>query len=93
MSRLILRPNSNGLLGWPEAWTRRFHNAINEPCDMLIGPCACGAWHHADEWGNPDSPCPRRIDGVLVLDFYDAKFAEPTVLITVPPEPLSLSYF
>lgn len=28
------------------------HNTFNgnQPCDMLIGPCSCGAWHKADEW-------------------------------------------
>lgn len=30
--------------GWPE-----LHNACNEPCDMLRGPCACGAWHEGDD--------------------------------------------
>jgi len=20
------------------------------PCDMMVGACACGAWHKADEW-------------------------------------------
>ena len=28
----------------------RFHNACTEPCDMIDGPCACGAWHSAKEW-------------------------------------------
>jgi hypothetical protein len=22
------------------------HNACNEPCDVVDGPCACGAWHN-----------------------------------------------
>ena len=25
------------------------HNACNEPCDMYIGPCVCGAWHDGTE--------------------------------------------
>ncbi len=29
---------------------RRFHNACTDPCDMIDGPCACGAWHSAKEW-------------------------------------------
>ena len=46
----ILRPDPvSGLLPWPDAWKSRRYNACNEPCDMLIGPCACGGWHFADE--------------------------------------------
>ena len=26
------------------------HNANNEPCDALIGPCCCGAWHDLTYW-------------------------------------------
>lgn len=26
------------------------HNATHERCDMFEGPCACGAWHHAEDW-------------------------------------------
>lgn len=25
------------------------HNGSGTPCDMLKGPCACGAWHTGDE--------------------------------------------
>jgi hypothetical protein len=46
-NKLVLE--ANGLLGWPDEWTDRHHNACNEPCDFLVGPCACGAWHTADE--------------------------------------------
>ena len=28
----------------------RFHNACTDSCDMIDGPCACGAWHNAKEW-------------------------------------------
>lgn len=24
------------------------YNASNVPCDMDIGPCACGAWHRVE---------------------------------------------
>ena len=28
-----------------------FHNgSCTDPCDMIDGPCACGAWHNAKEW-------------------------------------------
>jgi len=33
---------------YPSHWPKR-HNACTEPCDMLEGPCACGAWHNKDE--------------------------------------------
>jgi hypothetical protein len=36
----------NGLVPWPDDWTADRHfNADSQPCDMLVGPCACGAWH------------------------------------------------
>lgn len=38
----------NGMVPWPQDWTDR-HYSTNEPCDMLIGPCACGGWHTANE--------------------------------------------
>lgn len=25
--------------------TEHFFNASSDPCDMMDGPCACGAWH------------------------------------------------
>lgn len=41
---------TDGLLGWPDEWLTRHFNASHDPCDMLIGPCACGAWHKATDW-------------------------------------------
>lgn len=26
-------------------WLPSRYNASTDPCDMLEGPCACGAWH------------------------------------------------
>lgn len=74
----VLQPGVNGLLGWPDSWTTRHHNACNEPCDMLIGPCACGAWHNAAEgW----------VRNALL--FYGAR-----IIGTSSPTPAtSLSYF
>ena len=41
----------NGLVSWPDDWTDQHHNGCNDACDMLVGPCVCGAWHSADdEW-------------------------------------------
>lgn len=46
----VLKKYPNGFLPWPEDWTDYHYNS-NEPCDMLIGPCACGAWHgESEEW-------------------------------------------
>jgi hypothetical protein len=28
----------------------KYHNNNREPCDMLDGPCVCGAWHSYEEW-------------------------------------------
>lgn len=28
----------------------KYFNASNMPCDMIIGPCVCGAWHTLDYW-------------------------------------------
>jgi hypothetical protein len=39
----------NGVVPWPLNWTDRHYNASQEPCDMLIGPCSCGAWHQEHE--------------------------------------------
>lgn len=27
------------------------YNGSSERCDMFVGPCSCGAWHHKDDWG------------------------------------------
>jgi hypothetical protein len=51
-TRVAKRPvqRVNGLVPWPEDWTDR-HDPLRgcpggrEPCDMLVGPCSCGAWH------------------------------------------------
>jgi hypothetical protein len=42
------QPDPNNV-GFPPGH-RRLYNACTEPCDMLVGPCACGAWHHWDDW-------------------------------------------
>jgi len=40
--------SDNGLQPWPENWPQYYHR--NEPCDMKVGPCSCGAWHVEDEF-------------------------------------------
>ena len=39
----------NGTVAWPDDWTDRHYNASHDPCDMLVGPCSCGAWHYETE--------------------------------------------
>ena len=34
----------NNFVGHP------WHDRPNQKHDMLVGPCACGAWHQMDEW-------------------------------------------
>ncbi len=42
---------SNGIVLMPKSIMGKYHNGQTpEPCDMIAGPCACGAWHHLHEW-------------------------------------------
>ena len=50
MNELKDQENKNNLMPMPVEWIGQYHNACTNPCDMLCGPCACGAWHHLDEW-------------------------------------------
>lgn len=75
---LYLNPRSE-LLAWPRDWQFRYRNG-GEECDVLVGPCSCGAWHHAEEWSDhPDNilsqgfDMTRRINGVPVLELYNAE--------------------
>lgn len=38
----------NGVVSWPEDWTDRHYNS-QDPCDTLVGPCICGAYHTEKE--------------------------------------------
>lgn len=38
----------NDFVGYPEHWPVYRNPSVI--CDMLQGPCACGAWHTLDEW-------------------------------------------
>ena len=40
----------NGLANMPIEYVGKFYNIHTYPCDMLSGPCACGAWHNQEEW-------------------------------------------
>ena len=43
-------PKDNGIVPMPLEYIGNYYNACAEPCDMLAGPCACGATHTLDEW-------------------------------------------
>ena len=45
----VLEKGDSGIVPWPEEWTDFHYNACKEPCDALVGPCACGAWHTEEE--------------------------------------------
>ncbi len=41
----------NGVVSWPANWTDCHYNGGREPCDTLVGPCSCGAWHtEREDW-------------------------------------------
>ncbi len=40
----------NDILVMPKLWIGQIYNVCTNPCDMLCGPCICGAWHHLEEW-------------------------------------------
>lgn len=42
------RADDTRLIPMPPNWPARY-NGCTEPCDMLRGPCACGAYHHLNE--------------------------------------------
>jgi hypothetical protein len=33
---------------YPDHWPKRY-NVCSDPCDLISGPCCCGAWHDAEE--------------------------------------------
>jgi len=40
----------NGVVLWPANWAERHYNS-GQPCDTLVGPCSCGAWHaESEDW-------------------------------------------
>ncbi len=37
------------VVGMPPALKGKLWNADSQPCDLLFGPCSCGAWHNVKE--------------------------------------------
>lgn len=63
----VLEPNMS-LVAWPDNWPS-FYNC-NVPCDMLVGPCLCGAWHGEGEF--------ELVDGVVCRAAYVEKSPRPS---------------
>ncbi len=47
-SQVLTKHPHSGMIPWPADWPDRHYNG-REPCDMLVGPCSCGAFHREDE--------------------------------------------
>lgn len=49
-----LKPqHANGFIPWLADWPQYKQACFlswDDRCDMLIGPCCCGAWHQVDEF-------------------------------------------
>lgn len=56
---------------WPADWPK-YYNACNDPCDMLEGPCACGATHILGEFkfhrASGTAPAILLRDGLIVIE-------------------------
>ena len=50
--RLGVDPGDPGKLRPMPAGLEQYNGGYSEPCDMLVGPCCCGAWHSLDDWSN-----------------------------------------
>ncbi len=71
MITLQKHPRS-GMVIWPDNWADRHFNC-NEPCDVLVGACSCGAWHCENEnWVQ------------AVLAAHNAKIEETPVTLFCP---------
>lgn len=43
----------NGIVEWPKDWPRYKQACFanwQDACDLLVGPCNCGAWHQVNEF-------------------------------------------
>lgn len=69
--------------GWPKDWPR-YYNGCAEPCDTIVGPCCCGAWHQEGEfvWApygtDPTQPHPTLFRAGRIV--YESKLKYPRVL-------------
>lgn len=42
-------PTKEEIIVYPDHWPKRHYNSCSKPCDVIDGPCVCGAWHCEDE--------------------------------------------
>lgn len=49
MKLILYRHPKSKMVGWPDVLDRNY-NGSRTPCDMLEGPCCCGAWHQPGEF-------------------------------------------
>lgn len=62
------------MIGYPDDMPPRY-NACAQPCDMLRGPCACGAWHEPQDFTEVPG-CPEELRArveQLLLDEREGK--------------------
>lgn len=49
-------------------------NGQHQRCDMLVGPCSCGAWHHIEDWKdkieNPKQYLPCTFNDIGQTGFF-----------------------
>lgn len=36
----------------PNHWPHHYNGVVSSPCDVIDGPCCCGAWHkyNKEQW-------------------------------------------
>ena len=66
----------NKIIPMPEELIGKFFNACTEPCDIINGPCACGAWHDIEDWVR------RLINGVKKVQQLQAELQTKDELLT-----------
>ena len=100
--KILYRHPKSKMVGWPE-WLPKYYNGSNEPCDMLEGPCACGAWHQPGEFAGVDceirdfpADAPRELrvevcgEASVLQEEAAANFKEFLKLIKLPVPPLGV---
>lgn len=65
--RELTRKNDGNFVSWPHGWPKYrqpFLGGEDDYCDMLVGPCVCGAWHERGEF--------ILVDGVIHRNLFSA---------------------
>lgn len=98
VAKIYYRHPVSKLVGWPDEVPKNY-NGQSQACDMLEGPCCCGAWHQPGEFTGDfeirDFPAnaPRQLwvevcglDAVVRMETR-ANFKEYLKLVKLPPPP------